>query len=147
MSTIEKSTGFLVVRTARSMKKSLDNNLAEFGITSPQHHVLSVLNDEDGQALSVIGKKVFLDKPAMTGLADRMENDKLVERRRYPEDRRVIKLFLTKSGKDILKKYEHIVKETDDNLVKVLSEEELAIFRKMLDRIWSNAYQTDKNGK
>ncbi|HJM69315.1 MAG TPA: MarR family transcriptional regulator [Candidatus Marinimicrobia bacterium] len=129
------------------MKKSLDNNLAEFGITSPQHHVLSVLNDEDGQALSVIGKKVFLDKPAMTGLADRMENDKLVERRRYPEDRRVIKLFLTKSGKDILKKYEHIVKETDDNLVKVLSEEELAIFRKMLDRIWSNAYQTDKNGK
>ncbi|MDP6615298.1 MAG: MarR family transcriptional regulator [Candidatus Marinimicrobia bacterium] len=147
MSTIEKSTGFLVVRTARSMKKSLDNNLAEFGITSPQHHVLSVLNDEDGQALSVIGKKVFLDKPAMTGLADRMENDKLVERRRYPEDRRVIKLFLTKSGKDILKKYEHIVKETDDNLVKVFSEEELAIFRKMLDRIWSNAYQTDKNGK
>ena len=147
MSTIEKSTGFLVVRTARSMKNSLDNNLAEFGITSPQHHVLSVLNDEDGQALSVIGKKVFLDKPAMTGLADRMENDKLVERRRYPEDRRVIKLFLTKSGKDILKKYEHIVKETDDNLVKVLSEEELAIFRKMLDRIWSNAYQTDKNGK
>jgi len=147
MSTIEKSTGFLVVRTARSMKKSLDNNLAEFGITSPQHHVLSVLNDEDGQALSVIGKKVFLDKPAITGLADRMENDKLVERRRYPEDRRVIKLFLTKSGKDILKKYEHIVKETDDNLVKVFSEEELAIFRKMLDRIWSNAYQTDKNGK
>ena len=147
MSSIEKSTGFLVVRTARSMKKTLDSNLTEFGITSPQHHVLSVLNDEDGQALSVIGKKVFLDKPAMTGLADRMENDKLVERRRYPEDRRVIKLFLTKSGKDILKKYEHIVKETDDNLVKVFSEEELAIFRKMLDRIWSNAYQTDKNGK
>ncbi len=144
MSTIEKSTGFLVVRTARSMKKSLDNNLAEFGITSPQHHVLSVLNDEDGQALSVIGKKVFLDKPAMTGLADRMENDKLVERRRYPEDRRVIKLFLTKSGKDILKKYENIVKETDNNLVKVLSKEELATFREMLNKIWKNAYQTDK---
>ena len=126
------------------MKKSLDNNLAEFGITSPQHHVLSVLNDEDGQALSVIGKKVFLDKPAMTGLADRMENDKLVERRRYPEDRRVIKLFLTKSGKDILKKYENIVKETDNNLVKVLSKEELATFREMLNKIWKNAYQTDK---
>ncbi|HJL77710.1 MAG TPA: hypothetical protein QF355_00280 [Candidatus Marinimicrobia bacterium] len=41
------------------MKKSLDNNLAEFGITSPQHHVLSVLNNEDVLALSAIGKKVF----------------------------------------------------------------------------------------
>ncbi len=144
MSTIEKSTGFLVVRTARSMKKSLDNNLVEFGVTSSQHHVLSVLNDEDGQALYSIGKKVFLDKPAITGLADRMENDKLVERRRSPEDRRVIKLFLTNSGKDILKKYENIVKETDNNLVKVLSKEELATFREMLNKIWKNAYQTDK---
>jgi DNA-binding MarR family transcriptional regulator len=103
-----------------------------------------VLNDEDGQALSSIGKKVFLDKPAITGLADRMENDKLVERRRSPEDRRVIKLFLTNSGKDILKKYENIVKETDNNLVKVLSKEELATFREMLNKIWKNAYQTDK---
>ena len=140
MSTIEKNTGFLVVRTARSMKKTLDNNLAGFGITSPQHHVLSVLNDEDGLALSVIGKKVFLDKPAITGLADRMENDGLVERRRCPEDRRVIKLFLTKIGKDILKKYENIVSETDNNLVKVLSRTELTLFREMLDRIWKNAY-------
>ena len=139
MSTIKKSTGFLVVRTARSMKKSLDNNLAGFGITSSQHHVLSVLNDEDGLALSVISKKVFLDKPAITGLADRMGNDGLVERRRCPKDRRVIKLFLTKAGKDILKKNENIVTETDKNLVNVLSSVELTLFREMLDRIWNNA--------
>ena len=53
MSSIEQSTGFLVVRTARSIIKSLYYNLTTFGITSSQYHVLNVLNDKDGQALSM----------------------------------------------------------------------------------------------
>ena len=139
MSSIEKSTGFLVVRTARSMKKYLDSNLAGFGITSSQHHVLSVLSDEDGQALSAIGKEVFLDNPAITGLADRMEKDQLVKRKRCKDDRRVVKLFLTKQGIATLKNYEKIVIQTDKDLVSMLSKIELNDFREMLNLIWENS--------
>ncbi|MFQ6612447.1 MAG: MarR family winged helix-turn-helix transcriptional regulator [Fidelibacterota bacterium] len=139
MTAINQTTGFLVVRTARSMKKMLDARLAEFGITTSQHMVLSTLAKDDGLSLTEIGKRVYLDKPAITGLADRLEKDRLVKRKRIPSDRRVIKLWLTEKGRSLLSRFETVVTGTDEELVQVLSPSELIIFREMLDRIWWNA--------
>jgi len=139
MTSIERSTGFLVVRTARSMKKALDAQLAEIGVTAVQHTVLSTLAQTDGLSLSEIGKRVFLDKPAITGLADRLENDGLVERQRNSKDRRVIKLYLSSKGRRLLGRMNDIVNSVDEELTSVLSSSELSTFREMLDRIWNNA--------
>jgi len=91
--TMEKTTGFLMFRTARGMKKMLDARLSGFNVTSSQATVLNALSLQDGQSLSDIGKSIHLDKPAITGLADRMEKDGLVERRRTSSDRRIIQLL------------------------------------------------------
>jgi len=133
---MEHSTGFLVVRTARAMKKNLDARLSELGITSSQAHVLSTLNQEDGLPLSAIGKKVFLDKPAITGLADRLEKDGLVVRRRTSIDRRIIRLFLTPKGKTLITHYENVIEEIDHEIVSALSSGELSEFRQFLNKVW-----------
>lgn len=139
MSSYEQSTGFLVVRTARSMKKVLDARLAEYGITSSQHSVLNALAQKDGLSLSEIGKRVYLDKPAITGLADRLEKDGYVVRKRTARDRRVIHLWLTDKGRQLLKEFEDVVATTDQELIQQLSPEELGSFRNMLNRIWKQA--------
>ncbi|MFQ6606469.1 MAG: MarR family winged helix-turn-helix transcriptional regulator [Fidelibacterota bacterium] len=139
MSSYEQSTGFLVVRTARSMKKVLDARLAEYGITSSQHSVLDALAQKDGLSLSEIGKRVYLDKPAITGLADRLEKDGYVVRKRTARDRRVIHLWLTDKGRQLLKEFEDVVATTDQELIQQLSPEELGSFRNMLNRIWKQA--------
>ena len=146
MSPIEQSTGFLVVRTARSMKKALDARLAGIGSTASQQVVLGTLARNDGLSLSEIGKRVFLDKPAITGLADRLEQDGLVKRRRSSQDRRVIKLYLTKKGGDLLQEMDAIATAVDRELVSVLSRAELKAFREMVDRIWRNANGRNRNG-
>ncbi len=145
MTSIKQSTGFLTVRTARSMKKMLDARLSEFGVTSSQHTVLSTLAENDGLSLSEIGKRIYLDKPAITGLADRLEKDGLVERRRTSEDRRVIRLYLTKKGQNLLQRFEKIATEVDQDLVQVLSSSELNKFRDMLNRIWRSANMEPDN--
>ncbi len=139
MTSIERSTGFLVVRTARSMKKALDARLTKIGVTAVQYTVLNTLAQIDGLSLSEIGKRVFLDKPAITGLADRLENDGLVERQRNSKDRRVIKLYLSPKGRRLLGRMNDIVNSVDEELTSVLSSSELNTFREMLDRIWNNA--------
>jgi len=143
MSSYEQSTGFLVVRTARSMKKVLDARLSEYGITSSQHSVLNTLAQTDGLSLSEIGKRVFLDKPAITGLADRLEKDGYVVRKRTARDRRVIHLWLTDKGRQLLKEFEDVVATTDQELIQQLSPDELGSFRDMLNRIWRQANNTD----
>ncbi len=139
MNYIENSTGFLVVRTARSMRKALDNKFAEKGVTATQFMVLDTLKGQGGLPLSEIGKKIYLDKPAITGLADRLEKDGFVERRRSSHDRRVIRLHLTPKGERVHTELEPLVIAVDRELTRVLDPEELAALRKFLNRIWTHA--------
>jgi DNA-binding MarR family transcriptional regulator len=139
MSKLEQSTGFLVVRTARTMKKALDARLTPLGSTASQHTVLSTLAENGALSLSEIGKRIFLDKPAITGLADRLEQDNLVERRRSLDDRRVIKLHITSKGKQILEQMDSIARDVDDALVEILSVKELNLYRDLTVKIWQNA--------
>lgn len=136
---LEENTGFLVVRTARAMKNALDARLAVIGLSASQHAIISTLSHSDGLSLTEIGQQVFLEKPAITGLVDRLENDGLVSRQRSSADRRVINLYLTPKGHDILVDMNRIALEVDRQLVQVLSEEELAIFISLTTRIWSAA--------
>ena len=136
---MEKTSGFLVFRTARGMKKLLDSRLSEFNITSSQASVLNTLNSQNGLSLSDVGKRVHLDKPAMTGLADRMEKDDLVKRKRISSDRRVIQLVLTKKGRDLYNKIETTILDVDQFLVSDFSSDEIKTLHKMLQRIWPQA--------
>lgn len=137
--TMEKTTGFLMFRTARGMKKMLDAKLSEFNVTSSQATILNTLDSNDGQSLSDIGKSVHLDKPAITGLADRMEHDGLVERKRTSSDRRIIQLFLTEKGKKLFNKIEKIIVEVDQELVKTLADQEIRTLHKLLQCIWDKS--------
>ncbi len=139
MTVIEQSTGFLLVRTARSMKKMLDTRLVEYKITSSQHTVLSALADTNGLSLTEVGNSVYLDKPAITGLADRLERDGLVRRERSLSDRRVIKLYLTEKGLSLLSDIDQLAQDVDQDLVSGLSTDALTKFRESLDHIWRNA--------
>ncbi len=137
--TMEKTTGFLMFRTARGMKKMLDARLSEFNVTSSQASVLNTLFSSDGISLSDIGKSVHLDKPAITGLADRMEKDGLVERRRTSSDRRIIQLFLTEKGRNLYNTIETIIIEVDQQLVKGLVTQKIETLHEMLQSIWDQA--------
>lgn len=143
---LEENSGFLVVRTARAMKNALDARLAVIGLSASQHSIISTLSHTDGLPLTEIGRQVFLEKPAITGLVDRLENDGLVSRRRSSTDRRVINLYLTPKGHDILVDMNRIALEVDRQLVQVLSEEELAIFISLTTRIWSAASSNRNDG-
>ncbi|MDP7653748.1 MAG: MarR family transcriptional regulator [Candidatus Marinimicrobia bacterium] len=121
------------------MKKALDAKLSEYGLTTSQLTVLNALAKEDGLSLSVVGKRVYLDKPAITGLADRLEKDNFVERRRTSTDRRVIQLFLTDKGSNLLQELDEIATKVDQQLVSVLAPEELTEFRNLLNCIWEGA--------
>lgn len=139
MTRLEHSMGFLLVRAARGMKRALDSELSDIGITASQHAVLSALAHEDGLSLTQIARRIFLDNPATTGLVDRLERDGLVQRHRVSSDRRVINIYLTKKGKSILSTIDEIATKLDTDIMSVLSKEEKKALKNMLNRIWDRA--------
>ncbi|HAL55592.1 MAG TPA: MarR family transcriptional regulator [Bacteroidetes bacterium] len=136
MWTLDKSLGFLTTRTARSLKRALDAKLVEHGLTATQYIVLVRLWEEDGIPLTQLGELLFLDNPTITGIADRMERDGLLERRRNGDDRRVVNVYLTKKGKDLRRQVGTLAEETDAEAGEGFSESQMNQLLEQLNRIW-----------
>ena len=86
-------------------------------ITPPQWGLLALLNEGDGLTIGTISLKQGLDAPTVTGIVNRLEHNGLVERRHDKEDRRVVKVYLTDEGRDII----HYLYETADAFHAILT--------------------------
>ncbi len=72
---------------------------AELGLTYPQYLVMLVLWEQDGQTVSAIGEKLFLDSATLTPLLKRLQAADLVTRTRATQDERQVVIGLTDAGK------------------------------------------------
>src|SRR5262245_15468905 len=90
---------FALYNASRAMTGAYTEYLEALGITYSQYLVLLALWEEDGERVSRVGERLFLDSATLTPLLKRLEARGLVERRRSKKDERVVELFLTAAGK------------------------------------------------
>ena len=77
--------------------------LAEHELTLPQFLVLaSIRKSGTGCPMSQLAKEMFQSLATMTGIVNRLEDAKLVERGGDPRDGRKVVVSLTKAGQQIL---------------------------------------------
>jgi DNA-binding MarR family transcriptional regulator len=60
-----------------------------------------VLSEEDGQTVSGLGEKVFLESNTLTAILKKLEAMGYLERTRDAADERQVRVSLTKSGKQL----------------------------------------------
>jgi DNA-binding MarR family transcriptional regulator len=73
-----------------------------FGITGPQLIVLREIDNQTGMSAGELAQAVSLGQATLTGILERLENRKLVIRRRSEADRRKVQLRVTPAGKELL---------------------------------------------
>jgi DNA-binding MarR family transcriptional regulator len=124
---------FLLGHARHRVYLRLDQALLQrVGITTAQSGALFYLKNNDGCLLSQMGQGLRLDKSAITGLVDRLEKKAMIERRNDPTDRRAIRLYLTKSGRDAAAKALPVVKQQNRAIKKGFSPEEIESFARVL---------------
>lgn len=89
---------FALYSTNLAMTKVYRKLLRELGLTYPQYLVMMVLWEEDGQSVSGIGERLFLDSATLTPLLKRLETAGLIQRRRALDDERRVDVTLTGDG-------------------------------------------------
>ena len=83
-----------------NLKALYQKNLKLSNVSFQQ--ILAILMvDNSGVEMSFFSKKLGIDNSTATRLIDGLEKKKLVKRERDESDNRIIKVFLTKSGKKI----------------------------------------------
>jgi MarR family transcriptional regulator, multiple antibiotic resistance protein MarR len=96
--------GQLIYRVRAAQMSALDQELAQdpdlapLEISAAQYTTISVLAKRGVDSAAQLCKDLSYDAGAMTRMIDRLEAKGLVDRRRCPEDRRLMKLELTEAG-------------------------------------------------
>src|SRR6266700_5345885 len=110
----------------------------QYVVTPPQLGVLTLLHNQDGQTIGTMSQQRAIDAPTMTGIVKRLEQSGLVERRHDREDRRLVKVYLTDEGRDIMQFLPDAAIEFNQIMSQGLSEGELRDLQTKLQRIIFN---------
>ncbi|HPF44471.1 MAG TPA: MarR family transcriptional regulator [Syntrophomonadaceae bacterium] len=87
--------------TMKKVEKHIGQELEKYGVSMAQSFVLFSLLENDGATLSEIGALAHIENSSLTTMVDKLEKEGLVERSLFPQDRRVIRLFLTDAGRKL----------------------------------------------
>ena len=107
-------------------------------VTPPQWGVLSLLSNRDGQTIGALSQQRAIDPATVTGIVKRLEQSGLVERRHDYEDRRLVKVYLTGEGQDIMRFLPGAIIEFSQIMSQGFTEEEKQDMQVKLQRIIAN---------
>jgi DNA-binding MarR family transcriptional regulator len=93
--------------------------------------------DDEEYPIGELGRNAQVKSSTMTDMIDRLEKEKIVERIRDDDDRRVVKVHLTDKGKKIKREFTQKTRKGVETAFSKLSEEEV---RTLLDHL-NGAYQ------
>ncbi len=104
-------------------------------ITPGAYYVLLQLSGEGELSMSEIGERLSISKPNVTTLIDKLIEEGLTERLADKQDRRIVKIKLTKKGSAFVEKNKKIYRDQINEKLLTLSEKELEKFVASLHNI------------
>lgn len=133
-----RSIGRLLNASASATNALANDMLAEHGLTLAQWVLMTALWRKDGLLIGDLA--TYADKllPAVSRLIDRMDEAGLVERRPDAEDRRAVRVFLTRKGKS-LSHIRDFYLQVNSRLLDTFSEAEKETLFALLERLHANA--------
>lgn len=116
--------GFLVHDVSRLRRIVVDRALKPLGVTRSQWWVLAFLSRRDGMTQSALAADLDLTRVAIGGLADRLEISGFIERRSDVSDGRTRRVFLTRSGANLVGQIRATVDELEGKIIANVSDED-----------------------
>lgn len=112
-----------IVQSFRRIIRAIDlhsHHLAtQHKITGPQLGCLQAIKEHGPIASARLAQKIFLSPSTIVGIIDRLEEKKLVERKRDSKDRRLIHICITAAGDDLIAAAPSLLQDT---LIRALAE-------------------------
>jgi DNA-binding MarR family transcriptional regulator len=135
----EESVGLLIGMVRSQLMASLDEELADLGLTGAQLPVLHWIAQTPEATAATLCRSIGADTGSMTRMLDRLEEKGFIRRVRSLSDRRVVHVELTAAGKALRPMITpRVVKVLNRNLIG-LARKDLETLKGLLRRILLNA--------
>ncbi|MDO3408216.1 MarR family transcriptional regulator [Saccharibacillus sp. CPCC 101409] len=130
--------GFLLSRTYLAYARAAGKETAEQEMTPEQYGVLHRLTLADGVSQKKLASLHVRDQTSISKVLDKLEQKDMIVRRANPADRRSVLVYLTDKGREAEAVLTPLMQAHNEAATKGLSEEELELFIRVLDRIFGN---------
>jgi DNA-binding MarR family transcriptional regulator len=97
-----RSVGYQMKRAQHALRLAMDGALRGVGLTTPQYAALSVLEEEAGLSGAALARRCFVTPQTMNQILMNLQGSKMVERRPHPEHGRVLSVYLTRKGAELV---------------------------------------------
>ena len=122
-----------ILYTANWINSYQNEFFKAYGISPQQYNILRILKGANSALkVQIIKERMIERSPNATRLMDKLCAKQLIERIPSQEDRRVVKITITESGRTLLNA---IPDNFNRNLLKNISEEEAKILSDLLDKM------------
>lgn len=133
-----KNVGYLLKDVSRRYVARFERHAEEVSLTLMQCKVLLHLSKSEGASQVRLCELTDIEPMMMVRILDRMEADKLLERRPDPADRRARRLYLTRKATPILDEIDRIMELTRNEVFAGVSKAEREAFLKVLEHAHQN---------
>jgi DNA-binding MarR family transcriptional regulator len=137
---VQYSPGHIVHRADMQLKLGLSRAFKTkgFDITPEQWGVLCRLWESDGIHHKILAERISKDGPNISRILNLLENKNIIYSEVDPDDKRRLKVFLTRKGKELQQKLTPIVINYLKQAFKGLSKVEIETFIRIHERLLAN---------
>ena len=119
-------------RTSATYIENMSKRLREFNMDQPSWRVLMLLGDKNPSTVGDLSRRSVTKISTITRILMRMEKESLVQRMPFPEDNRVIEVFITDRGKEILVKLRTLAADIYQTTFDGIDENDVITFTNIL---------------
>jgi MarR family transcriptional regulator for hemolysin len=130
---------FEIGETAHALRKAFDRLAVGLGVTRAQWKVLFKLTRKPGMRQVELADMLELEPITLCRIVDRLEEAKLVERVRDPEDRRAWRLHVTAQAQPLVEKLQAVGAELVEHAFSGIDPKDIEITRRVLAQARENA--------
>ena len=99
---------FAIYSANLAFGRAYRKGLEDLGLTYPQWIAIVALWEQDGQTVSELGEKMFLESNTLTPVLKKLETMGYLRRQRDPADERQVRISLTEAGRLLREKGMHM---------------------------------------
>jgi len=134
---LEQEALLNIRRTSGYIEHVFQQILKRHGLTEPQYNVLRILRGAgpDGLRCAEIGERMITRDPDITRLLDRLQRQRLVERKRDLSDRRVIRARISAAGTEILRELDPVVETSGISVLQHMSRARIDLLIDLMEEV------------
>ena len=133
---------FHALRDVTRMQKQLMlRRIGEKGAHPGQAFSLWMLSEHDGMSQAELAQVLHVSRPTVTIMVQKMEGAGLIERRTDADDKRVVRLYVTESGRTLQAHFREVHDSLVDDTIAPLSEDDQRELERILGLIRDNLHE------